>query len=194
MEDQACHAETPEEGGRVRFGWAAWLLGCGVAWRPQSPTVFDLRPPEGWTVTRNTRLGPNRSLVLVAPDGQASIAVNWVRDGALGAVPLDLVVEARALAMLRPWGVENTIARLDRIEVAGREAWAATGTSSWHAARGEFSLVGLRVRDHVTFLLLQAPAGGLETAVPAWSQVLSTLVFPHDPPPEHAVLYTPETP
>ena len=175
-------------------GLAAWLLGCGAAWRPQSPTVFDLRPPDGWAIRRNTRLGTNRSLLLVAPDGEASIAVNWVRDSASGTVPLDLVVEARALGMLRPWGVENTVQRLDRIEVAGREAWAATGTSAWHAARGEFSLVGLRVRDHVAFLLLQAPAGRLETVVPAWSQVLSTLVFPADPPPTHAVLYAPGDP
>jgi hypothetical protein len=178
----------------MSFGLAGWLLACGAAWRPQSPTVFDLRPPDGWSITRNTRLGSNRSLVLVAPDGDASIAVHWVRDGAPGAVPLDLVVEARALGMLRAWGVENTVVRLDRIEVAQREAWAATGTSRWHGARGEFSLVGLRVRDHVAFLLVQAPAGRLEGVVPAWSQVLSTLAFPSDPPPAHAVLFPPGDP
>lgn len=178
----------------MTVGLAAWLVGCGAAWRPQSPTVFDLRPPDGWTVTRNTRLGSNRALVLVAPDGQASIAVNWVRDGASGRVPLDLVVEARALSMLRPWGVENTVQRMDRIEVAEREAWAATGTSTWHAARGAFSLVGVPVGGHVAFLLLQAPDGRMDGAVTAWSQVLSTLTFPDDPPPIHAVLFAPEDP
>ena len=165
--------------------WAVAFLGaCGAAWRPDSPRpAFDLDVPEGWVITRNHRFLWNREFALVAPDARASITLQVVRErAATREVPLDLLVETRAVQRDRVFGVETSVARVDSIVLDQREAWVATGQTRWHAAAGAYSLVALRAGPNVAFLTLLAPEGELDSALAAWSSVLDTLVFPAWPP------------
>jgi hypothetical protein len=192
---ETSHQVVPRQHNGVRDAGMGWTLvslaACSAAWRPDAARpAFDLDVPEGWVVTRNHRLLWNREFALVAPDGRASITLQLVREtAATRAVPLDLLVEVRAIGRARGFGVENTVSRIDAIVLDDREAWVATGHSRWHAAAGAYSLVALRAGPNVAFVTLIAPDGELDAALGPWSGVLDSLVFPAWPVPADAPVF-----
>lgn len=163
------------------------LYACAPALRVGGDGPIDVTVPPGWRVARNVAAFGGATVALVAPDGQANVTLQLVRDTPRArAMPLDLLAETRAFYMGRTVGYESSVVRLDEIEVAGRSAWAATGTVRWHQASGDYSLVALRTDRHVAFVTLVAPTGGLNASLPAWTVVLDTLRFPGargEPPP-----------
>jgi hypothetical protein len=155
---------------------------CAPALRADGGGVVEMAVPPGWTVARNAALLGGATVALVDADRRASVTIQLVRDTTEArGLPLDLLVETRALYMGRALGYESTVGRLDAIELDGREAWAATGHVRWHQAAGDFSLVGARAGRHVAFVTLVAPAGELDRSVSAWAIVLDTLRFPRTP-------------
>lgn len=166
------------------------LLGCVRAWHADHPGRFDLDPPSGWSVTRNTRFFGNDFFTLRAPTAPVTVSIECIRlDARSRRLPPDLLAETRALHMGRALGVDNVGWRMDRIDVDGHEAWAMTGRRTWHAAEADFTLLAVRLRDHVAFVTLQTPVGGLGAATPAWAGLLESLRFPRDPVAPDAPLF-----
>jgi hypothetical protein len=158
------------------------LLACAPALRANGDGWIDVAVPPGWRVARNVAAFGGATVALVAPDGQANVTLQLVRDTPRAReLPLDLLAETRAFYMGRTLGYQSSVVRLDEIEVGGRPAWAATGTVRWHQAAGDYSLVALRTDRHVAFVTLVAPPGGLNAALPGWTIVLDTLRFPRSP-------------
>ncbi len=169
------------------------LLGCAAAWRPDAPGRFDLDVPGGWRITRNHRWFGNDVLELADPAARATITVELVHaDARSRQLPLDLLAETRALSMGRSMGIENGRSHLHQIDLDGHEAWAVTGRRRWQFVEADYSTIITRAGRHVAQITLQAPAGQLDRALPAWSTVLETFRFPQDPVPADAPLFDPE--
>lgn len=166
-------------------------VGCAHAWPGGRPVTFDLAVPEGWTVTRNYRWFGNEFLTMSHED--AAIGVEILRETAdTRRAPLDLLSETRALTWGRGLDVVNVATHADHIDLDGHEAWAVTGHRRWHDSAMVFSTVMMRTRTHAIILSLMAPSASFQTAVPAWSGVLSTFHLPHDRIPDDAPLYPSE--
>lgn len=168
------------------------LLAC-AAWRPDAPVRFDLSPPPGWTVARNTRFLGHDELTLVAPEGDASVHVELIPlDARTRRLPLDLIAELRALDRGRKLGVESSLWRMDRIALDGHDAWAATGRRAWHHKANDYTLVVSRTRTHAIVLTLQVPPGGLPRATPAWAHVLDAFRITRGRLPDDAPVFEPD--
>jgi len=197
---RAVNSEAPERRRRIARSRAArhdprvfLLLGCIAAWRPDAPGRFDLDVPAGWVVTRNRTWIGNDVLELSNAEMRATITLELISaDAASRRLPLDLLAETRALSMGRALGIESGRSHLHQIDLDGHEAWAVTGRRRWQFVEADYSTVIARAGRHVAQLTLQAPAGELDRALPAWMVVLDTLRFPLDPVRPDAPLFDPD--
>ncbi len=169
------------------------LIGCAAAWRPDAPGRFDLRVPDGWTITQNRRWLGTDVFTMSDPAARATISLQLVHaDAGSAGLPLDLLAEARALSMGRELGVENSREEMHQIALDGHEAWAVTGRRRWKFVTADYTAVFARVGARVAALTFQAPSGELDASLLGWSVVLDTLRFPRDPVPPDAPHFEPE--
>ncbi len=181
----------------------ASVASCAPAWRPPPapPGPFDLVPPAGWILTTNRRFLGNRELVMRDASGRAAIVIQWVREDARTRdVPVDLLVDVRALAVGRAFGFVQRGTVVDTIVVDGYPAAAWVGDTQWRGSatmreapanqHGSVSMVVARVGTHIAVASLVAQGNNLDPYVPAF--VLDGLRFPRDPVDVAAPVFEPE--
>jgi hypothetical protein len=149
---------------------------CTAAWKPGVPGRFDLEPPEGFSVERNYRWFGN-DFVVLARGKEAIEVARYKEDARSRRVPLDLVVEARALDWGRRFGVGSGQDGLHEIMVDGRQAWAVSGRRKWRWVEMGYTTVALRGGSHLVMLTGMAPAPEFESFVPSWSTMLEAFTL-----------------
>jgi hypothetical protein len=156
---------------------------------PEHPEVltgrFELVVPQGWETTRNGRGLGSHHLTLASPDGTSAITVDLIReDRTSRQLPLVVLVEGYAVDSGRGRGIESERLGSDRLDVAGREAWAVTVKR--HSGPNErlASTVGLRGEQHLALLTLHTRAGAPSSVASAWSVVLDSFELPRELPVE----------
>ncbi|MCB9762731.1 MAG: hypothetical protein H6739_23220 [Alphaproteobacteria bacterium] len=166
------------------------LVGCLRAARPVPDSQplryagrFEVAVPDGWEVTRNWRFAGNRRLVLRAPQNDAAITVEMVReDWRSRDLPLSVVADVAMAEAGRSLGIAAEPLGQHQLLLAGREAWATTLRRHQGPASALATAVTLRADHHLVVLTLHSTAAA--PPVPAWDLVLSSFALPRDPPPD----------